>query len=294
MKKIITFLLNIYCIKMFLSVNNYCMTFKLANLLNLFFRLLLIFFLIFIWIRYTVESLTLSIILTVFCTLLTDFLIQYLLNKKKYINSIKASEIKKLKSVINYFIFNENKDNLTFFYNLVSKKHLAVKKNNFIIINHDNDNNVILYPYFTFKNFSVDDLIFILNKTKKLCFSKIVICSNNFDTDCKSFITKIDKNILLLDGEQTYLNLLKPYNCIPENIPNEKKDNQIKFKHLFKNSLSRNKTKSYFFASIILLISSFIIKFNIYYLIISSILLILALISFISPHIKKPLPENIL
>jgi len=270
------------------------MKIKLSSIFSIFFRLAVIFFVVFIWIRYFVESLVFSVFLSVGATILIDFFIHFILNKKKYISNLKNEEIIKIEQIKNTFIlWQENKTSAFFLKTLQSE--FDVKKESKILILKKDKRTIAIKTKFTYRNFSVDDLIEFAVKTKKYNPCKLVVCSSGFDKECFSVSNKFDVEIILLDTEQTYINFLKKYNCFPSPLVKSNISNtEPNVKSLFSNAISRNKTKGYLLASVLLLLSSFIIKFNFYYAIMSSLLLILSAVSFFSPKFKRPVQTNVL
>lgn len=267
---------------------------KLSSIFSIFFRLLVIFFVIFIWIRYFVESLILSVFLSVGATFLMDFFIHFILNKKKYISNLKNEEIIKIEQIKNTFILWQESKTTTFFLKMFQNEFDVKKESKFLILKKE-EQTIAIKTQFMYRNFCVDDLIDFVSKTKKYNPSKLIICSSEFDKDCFSISKNFDIEIILLDAEQTYINFLKKYDCFPSPLVKSNITNTgTTFKSLFSNAISRSKTKGYLFASVLLLLSSFIIKFNFYYAIMSSLLLILSVISFFSPKFKHPMQTNIL
>lgn len=253
------------------------------------FRLFLIFIIALIWCRYFIEDLTISLVVTAFITLLVDALISLIFyNKNKKLN-LKNSELEKADNYCNKFIFSNKAYTVNFFYNLASKRHKAKKYANYIYLH---DNKVLLYPYYKFEEFNTEDLILTYNSAKKLNANKLVICVNKINANVLKIKDKLDIKIIILDKYQTYEKLLKEYNYFPQEFIIKTSKNS--FKSLVEYSLNKKRTKGYFIASIILLFSSFIVKYNIYYLIFSSILLILSLFSFINPKFNKKIEDNIL
>ena len=103
-----------------------------------------------------------------------------------------------------------------------------------------------------------------------------------------------EMKIILLNSKDCFLKLIKKYNYFPKNLKNLNLQEKLKFKEFLKLSLSRKNAKGYFINSLILLFSSFIVRLNIYYVIMSSILLLLALISFFLPQKNYKLEDDIL
>ena len=173
---------------------------------------------------------------------------------------------------------------IDFFYNLTKQKHNAIKKNKYILIQHPTKN-IILYPYFIYRNFCADDLIDIYNKVKKLSVNRLIICTNNIENEVIKLANKLCLEIFVLDGKDTYFELLKKYNYYPPEL--KFIENKNKFKDLLSYALNKKRTKGYFISSILLLFSSFLVPYKLYYVIISTILLTLAFVSYINPKFNK-------
>lgn len=269
---------------------------KIYGVLNVFFRLILIFFIAFIWIRYYTQNLSHSIYLTIFVTVLVELFIRLITGKKNKKTQLKLSELTKMEQYINTFIFNDDKFVLNFFYELAKSKHNATKKVDFVLIEHDNNEKIVLYPFFTYRSFSTDDLILILNKTKSYSPTKIVLCVNKADKEVFKFSNMIATKILILEKEDVYLKLIKAYEYYPKEKDlinlSEKQKNKIKQLLLF--SLTQKRSKGYFISSLLLMLSCLIVPYNIYYLTFSSILLVLSLLSLLSPLFLKKTPEKII
>ena len=261
------------------------------KLLSKLFRLFLIFIISLIWCRYFIEDLTLSISLTIIITLIIDTIITLIFAKKTERANLKNSEIEKAENYCNKFIFSDKSYAVNFYYNLASKRYKARKLSKYIIVEH-RENNVLLYPFYKFEDFNIEDLISTYNYAKKAKVNKLVICVNKTNANVLKICDKLDIKIIILDKYQTYNKLFKEYNYFPQEFIIKTQKNT--FKSLVEYSLNKKRTKGYLIASIILLFSSFIVKYNIYYLISSSILLILSLFSFINPKFNKKTEDNIL
>lgn len=272
------------------------MKFKLFNVFEVFFRLLLIFFIYFVWVRYFFDSLLIAILITSFLTLTTDYILKIFQDKRQLKLKLKEEELKQIETYNNTFVFNDDKYAVDFFYKLAKTKHNATKKKDYVLIEHSNGEKIALFPFFTYRKFSTDDLIFVFNKVKSSSISRLVICVSELEPDAQKFASLLSVETIILNKSQVYLKLLKEYNCFPEekNTIAIKPAQENKIKKILAFSLNRKRTKAYFFSSLVLLVSSLIIRHNIYYIIMASILLLLSLASFISPKFTKQVPENLL
>lgn len=260
--------------------------FIVFEIVSIFFRLLLIFLISFIWLRYITRDFKLSVAVSIFLTLAIDFTIKFFGDKKKRKGIARQKEKLEIESYINSFIFNDDAYSVNFFHQLASKRHSAIKNRRFVTITHP-DSKIILFPFFLYRPFDADDLIFVYNNLKSQNFSKLIICTNKINSDVFKLCKKINSNIILLDGEQTYIKLLLEYNCYPDKCLQTEDLNKFTWNDLLTYALNKKRTKGYFFSSLILLFSSFLVSYNIYYVVMSSLLLILALISFTNPRFNK-------
>ena len=267
-------------------VNKYYMKkFKFLKTFDALFRIFIIFLACFVWCRYFIENLWISLVVTVIITLFIDFGLNFIKSKKQKKKNIFEEENTKIQQYINTFIFSEPSYNVDFFYDLAKTKHQAQKKSEYIeIIN--SSKKIILYPCFLYRDLNTDDLVHIYNKKKKDTPQRLIICTNTLDNNAEKLAEKLPIEIYILDGNQTYEKLLNKYNHFPCQTK-LKNENKVKFKDLLSYALNKKRTKGYLIASVILLISSVFVSFKIYYLIMSSLLLILALVSFSNPKYNK-------
>ena len=257
-----------------------------------FFRILLEFLFAFVWCRYYISSLLSSILASIFVTVIFEVLYIVILNKKTKNKSIKQQELNDIQAYTNTFVYGEQTNTANFFLELAKTKHTATKKSNFIIIDHTTSK-VILYPYFMYKDFTADDLIYVYNKTKSINASKIIICTNTIESSTNKIIDKLPTKIFVLDHQQTYIQLLKEYNFYPQKTHLNSTTKQS-FKQLVSYALNKKRTKGYFFTSVLLLFYSFFVPYKLYYVIMSSILLLLSYFSFSNTKFNNNLPHNVL
>ena len=254
------------------------------------FRLFIIFLISLIWCRYFIKNFTISIILTILLTILIDIILTFIFYTKNKKINLKNSEINKAQNYCNKFIFSEKSYTINFFYNLFAKKFKTTKTTKYIII-ENNNSKCVIYPIFKLEDLSTEDLVNAYNTTKKHNPQKLILCVNKANSNVINIANMLDVKTIILDKFQTYQSIYKEFDTYPEEylIKTEK----TTIKSLLEYGLNKKRTKGYLLASLILLFSSMIVKYNLYYLIVSSILLVLALFSFINPKYNKKLKENI-
>ena len=269
---------------------------------NMIFRISLIFLICLIWFRYFIDNFWLSFVYTILTTIIIEIGLHFFLRGRKEKELMKAKDEARAEQIATTFAFN-HEESLNFFYALAKSRHKSTKRSKYVLIEHaqtdENENKkifkTVLFPAFSLSNFMPQDLVEILSKLKKVEFSKLVICAKDVSREAITLSKQIENiDIIILDKKDCYNKLLKPYNMFPENLTTLKTSTKMKIKELVAFSLNKKRSRGYFFASIVLLISSFIFRMNLYYVIMSTILLLLSLISFILPKYNLITPDEIL
>ena len=267
-------------------VNKYYMKrFNFFKTFDAFFRILIIFLVCFVWCRYFIDNLWISLVVTIIFTLLIDIILNFFKNKKQKKKNIHQEEETKIQQYINTFIFSEDSFSVNFFYELAKIKHQAQKKNKYIEIINSNKK-IILFPYFMYRDFNTDDLVLVYSKTKSETPTRLIICTNTVDNNAIKLAQKLPLEIYILDASQVYEKLLKEYNHYPC-LTKLKSETKLGFKDLISYALNKKRTKGYFIASVILLLSSFFVPYKIYYIVMATLLLVLSLVSFSNPKYNK-------
>ena len=117
---------------------------KLYYIFDTFFRLLIFFLILFVWIRYSIRTLWLSLVISAIATLLLDFCLKLLKDKKKKKNKFISDQKEKIEKCINSLVFDDDKNVIEFFYKLANSKHTATKKTSYVLISHPNKKIVLI------------------------------------------------------------------------------------------------------------------------------------------------------
>ena len=254
---------------------------KVNFIIKLLFRFFLFFLLGFIWIRFFLKSLWLSILLSSLISICVIILLEAISTKRAKITRLK---IKEKEDAENMFLsLATSKNPIDFFHKLTTKKHEATKKKSYILIKHE-DHNVLLYPYTSFAPITPDDITKILSTIQKEKYKKLVICCGDVSKETINFVKNFDAEIILLDKFQTYSEIYKFYDCFPKITLSYKRTKKESFKELLSFSFNRSRTKSYLLSALVLLFSSLFVQMSLYYAIFSSLLVIFAIISFFLPN----------
>ncbi len=231
--------------------------------------ILSIFCLSFIWLQYLRRDLTFSIVLAAAITTGVYMIIRYVLQKRSDRNSLNSADQTKIKDVSAQFMFASTKQTLDFFAHILADRFEIKQKAAMLELKKDESCTLFIPLYQTFI-ITERDILPFLKKEKR----DIMVCGKKFSGEAKELSALYTKKLKLLDEEQVYNELLKPVNTYPafSNINKQKKK-----LHLREVVFSKNKTKPYFFSGLVLLLTSFFVRFHIYYVIVSSILFLTAI-----------------
>lgn len=243
---------------------------------------ILIFLLIFIWVRYYVSPLWLTFVISILSTITIELLYRLFVNKKVKTKQLKNKEKAHAENIFISICTNKQKY-LDFLYKTLSTKDKCEKTDNYIIIiNHDVKR--AIFPINKLRKINCDDILKVIQDTKSEKLDEVVILCNNIEKECIAFANKFSLKISFFNKYETYKNIYKEFNSFPEEELILKKTKKNTFKELLSYAFSYDKAKGYGLTALILLISSIFVSFNLYY---SIMVTILVLFTFISLSNKK-------
>ncbi len=254
--------------------------FKIVNIVDIIFISIAVLLIIFAWVQFFIKNLILSLIISAILATCTILLMRWL-KSRKY-NTIQSKIIKN---------DNFNKFRLSILTIPISKISTMVKtlipkeynphitKGDINFVKNDMSNTFT----FCFSNLSEDKLLELI-KTKST--TNLTIFCNTFDEKF-TYITKAFKNrtINIITLEQLF-DIFNDNNIEIDTSNINLTNTKTTFKQMLKKSISRNKSKGYFISGLVLLFTSIIIPFRLYYVIFSSILFALSLICRFKPTPK--------
>ena len=268
---------------------------KILFLLQIFLQFFLIYFLISLWYRFLFNNTTKIILFSFITTILIEILIYLFSHYKNKKTSLKLKEQEDADNMAFSLTTLPLKQQLDFYLSLVKTRHNKVNVNdNYIEIIHEENKKTILIPFLKFKELSNDDLNYIYKTSTQIKFDKLVIICNEYDKTLNTFIANFNIETIILDKYEVYQNLYKEYQFFPKITIEYKKEAKKTFKDFLAYSFNKSRSKGYIISSVILFISSFFVKINLYYCIFSSILLIFALISYSNSKYNKKIVKNLL
>lgn len=250
----------------------------LSKIIDNLFLVLIVFLTAFLWVRYH-EHNTLLILLYSSVITITFCLIFYLIvkfkNKKK---SLTAKHAKQIELLAQKLIFATQSEVIKIFEQSLKKRDISYTKTTKYLAFDQN----LIVPIFYKTKVDENSLLEVLLslKTKKISAKLVCICACDFDSTAKNLANQFtDYNILLYDKKQTYTVFFKPVQYEVESvvIKRQKTPFKQKIKVLINVAFNKKRFKGYILSAIVLLIASYFMRYSLYYLISSSILVLFAL-----------------
>lgn len=255
--------------------------FKFVNIIDTIFLSIATFLIIFAWIQFFVKNFFLSIFISTILAIAILLTIKWF-KSKKYYNQ--QSQLAKSSNLIRFKLAIQTMPNIklaSIIKKLIPNKYIAKTIKGDIIFNKENIIHIFTFYY---SSQLTDSQLLSLIKDKK-CNNLVVFCSS-FSQDAKLISSAFkDKKIELINLEQLY-DIFTKYDIEVDFSNIDLNKSKLSLLDIIKNSLSRNKSKGYFISGLVLLFTSIIIPYKIYYVIFSSILFALSLACRLRPSTK--------
>ena len=231
-------------------------------------------------VNFYIRSLTTTFILSLIFSFAIVYLLYFVLDKKKEKANISITHADAINK--NFFAFKmlTKQDKNKLLKSILEKEHQTKLTANKLTFVKDNKTHLIIICCFI-DNITQNDVYNLISEHLTKQIDVVDIIGNNFSLTN----TKIFKNIEinLIDKRQLYDDYFLKYGIYPDDSNLEKNINKLKLKDVFKQMFLPNKAKSYFFCGLILIFSSIILPYHVYYLIFGSMLMLFAIICKILP-----------
>ena len=239
---------------------------RAVNFVDDLFKSFIIFVIVFIWFRYFLDSLALSLVLGVVTSLLISISLKAL--KKKKIDSINLSRKQQLEidDMATYLLLSNKNEILDIFNQTIMGAIIG----RYII-----KDSKVYYPFFESEIFSLNDLYRVIKTLPENI--ELEIIAINFDAKVEKVSKSLKSNkIILTSKDQMYTKyLLDKKLDIKSKLSQSAKTTFKDFLRLF---VRPENSKGYLFSALYILLACLIIPQKLYYLIFASVLLVLALI----------------
>ncbi len=263
---------------------------KLSFYLNEVFKYVVLFLLFFVWVNFYYPNFLASVAIAILLAAASSYLLTTLFYKKKNKTEATNQDKKNCKNASTQLVFYDLNETISFFSSVFTAKNISHKTTNFGIILYPSTPECALFlPVYSSEEITESIVINAYKQTTLLNAKRCLLCGVKFSTNAQNLAKNIQTVSMVLYGEQeTYFNLLKPTNCFPQT--------KITFKHSGKVTpviflqllINKQNTKHYFYGSLFMLFASMFLPMTTYYVIFSSILLLLSLASFYSDQLFYP------
>lgn len=258
-----------------------------------------LFLLLFVWSKFIFKrNYFLSFLLTFAC-LVGWNIIYFTLKLVKKSPSVSSKDTE---NWAQYVLSQNEEDNLKLLISLYQQKFSYTNnsqnnaKSSSLSLNNTNDNsnqditilsnNLFLLPTnvgiafdFFESDISLVRSLKIVRLAKEKGISKLAIFCVNYTPKTKMFLENLE-GIEVQICDKSCLSLkTKKAGLTPPNVLREKTPHKLKFKEFISISLAREKAKKYFFSGLLIFFCSLIVKNSIYYVLMSSFLFLLSILS---------------
>ena len=167
--------------------------------------------------------------------------------------------------------------NINYYANILKSKYCSQKYKDCIVAIVDNKKVCFVPTYHS--NVSLDNVTDSIAIADMHNADKLVILTTNYPSQITDYISSLGgMEIEVYDIEKTYSTFLMG-NTLPTCKVYEKQ-NKVNVKKLFTVAFDKSKTKAYLASGLILMLSSLLVPFSLYYIISGSVLLIFALVCY--------------
>lgn len=257
---------------------------KISVFLNEVFKYVVVFFLLFAWINFYYHHFIASVMIAVLLSAIICYFLTTIYYKKQNKTITSNQDRKKMKELSTQFIFNDLSENLNFFNEVFKRKNIETKLGKYNLILYPNTAHAILFlPYFSLERISESIIVNTYKQLTETNTKKALICCNQANSQAKQLASSLkNAEIVIYEENDIYVHLLKPLNFYPDKKIMFKENKNMNVKLFLNMLVNKRNTKHYFYGGILLLFTSLFIGFGNYYLIFSSVLFILSLLSFYS------------
>ena len=263
----------------------YMSKFKIINLFDKLFISISIFLIIYAWINFYVRNLWTTFFLSLIFSAACVFVLYYFLNKKQEKVELGKKNTDEMNKSFLVFRLTPRKQKMELLYNLLSKKFNTKLDNGILTYIKDEKKHLVIVATHI-ERISENDLINLVDEFLDIVVDVIDIICNDVNPNINSKIF-VDKKITFITKQKLYLDYFSKYQIFPDNSKIDTSITKLRFKDILNNMFIPQKAKSYFFCGLILIFSSIILPYHIYYIVFGSLLLIFSILCKILPKLKK-------
>ncbi len=252
-----------------------------------------IFLITFVWVRLLVHNKVLIWTYSIGITLIISIFLFLILKKKIYKFSYSKKETKEKQQILNSLVFAQNNEIVDFLAGFFGGYQIKKHKDNLVLINKETNQKYMAFFDFSFNEIDAKSIINYVKKAEKENIFKVYLFCGDANKECDKLVKNLkETKVKIINFNNFYENYIKKQN----KKPNFKAKYEVKSKYSFKELLlvafNKNKTKQYFLTGVIFLIGSIFLRYNIYYLVFTSLMFIFCLFSYFNKIYNKKETES--
>jgi len=239
---------------------------KFSKISNIILKYFLIFAIAFLWLNYLRVDNILCFALSICISAGVGYGIHLFNKPREKRANISAIEREKIENVSLQFLYSSKQKTMDFFQKLFLDKYDAKKFNNYLDLG-----SYAFVPFYETDTMQPSDLYKVLKYSDKA----LVVACVNYDNNIEKVVKLTRREIHILDQTQVY-KMLTSYDKIPDFGVEKQEKTRPKLGELRHIALARANAKNYLISSFFILLTAFFVRFNIYYTVFSTLLLVLA------------------
>jgi len=249
---------------------------RLARVSNFLARSIIVFIVAYLWLSFYLKEIV-AVFLISFCIMfLVNCFFYFLTRRRTALAALNRKEQEHLRQVTLQLKFQSRMSTLDLLKTAFEKLEKNVKTTQKKVIIKKEDSKINIFPLFNTTP-TVDDVIACVKATTR--DTQTVIFADSFSPEVSAFAKTLDLPITMLSSAEVYKQVLLPADVFPEILVKTKSKARLTLAALKQMAFHRSKFRSYVFIALVIFATSFIVRFSIYYLIISTVLFSFALIS---------------
>ena len=258
--------------------------YKIVNLIDKIFISVAVFLIIYAWINFYIKNLWTTFFLSLIFTFAVLFILFYFTEKKQNKISLNKKNIDEMNKFFLAFRLSSKAKKLELLEKIIAfDSKTQIENEKLYFFSNEEKNLVILSTHID--KLTQANLIEILDQNYEDYVDNFYIFCNEINPNVNTKIFK-NKNIYLIDKQALYKDYFLKYNTFPDDSDLSSGITKLKFMDILKGMFTPNKARSYFFCGLILIFSSIILPYHVYYLIFGSTLLLFSIICKILPKFK--------
>lgn len=255
------------------KIKDFLSNISLSKIIDFLFFNFVLFLFLFAWLRFVTKRLWVTILVVGVVMLLINLI--RLIPKKEGKKSLLQKEKKKIEDItLSLLILNKN-EQLKLFCDYLKDFLPQITKEKFLKLE---SNSKVLSLNFSSRFLSQEDALKSIYLAKKShIFDLIILCINCNEKDKLFYENLKDIDVKVYTIDKIYSEIFVKLQKFPQKTFEVKSPKKLKFKEFLRVSLDRKKAKKYFLSGLIVFFCSLITRYNIFYIVTSSLLFFMSL-----------------